>query len=140
MEFKGEYRFLSNMYQYPQIRYGKGVYSCVESAFQAAKCASDKERKLFESLNGFQAKARGQTVVMVPNWEKIKVNIMKSLVEQKFDNWKLRQKLREVKGDIYEDNGWKDDFWGRYHGTGANHLGKILMEIRDSIEASVIKI
>ena len=140
MQFKGQYRFLSNMYQYPQIRFGKGVYSCVESAFQAAKCASDKERQLFESLNGYEAKALGKTVLKRRDWEKIKVNIMKSLVEQKFSNWKLRQMLREVEGEIVEDNYWQDTFWGRYNGTGANHLGKILMEVRESIEANVIKI
>lgn len=31
-----------------------------------------------------------------------------------------------------EENNWGDKFWGTVNGVGENHLGKILMRIRDN--------
>lgn len=36
-----------------------------------------------------------------------------------------------MKGDIVEHNTWNDTFWGVCNGTGENHLGEILMDLRD---------
>ncbi len=35
-------------------------------------------------------------------------------------------------GEIVERNTWNDTFWGVCKGKGENHLGILLMEIRDS--------
>jgi hypothetical protein len=42
--------------------------------------------------------------------------------------------LLATKGhDLAEGNWWGDTFWGTCKGTGHNHLGKILMDIRSEL-------
>ena len=41
-------------------------------------------------------------------------------------------KLQLIEGEIVEENTWGDTFWGVCKGVGENHLGKLLMEIRDA--------
>jgi len=43
----------------------------------------------------------------------------------------LARKLLDIKGEIEEKNSWNDTFWGTYNGAGENHLGKLLMKIRE---------
>lgn len=38
-------------------------------------------------------------------------------------------------GEIVEENSWRDTYWGVCKGVGENHLGKILMKIRDELIA-----
>lgn len=47
----------------------------------------------------------------------------------------LRNKLINT-GDAYlkETNTWNDTFWGISNGIGQNHLGKILMQIREEMK------
>ena len=35
--------------------------------------------------------------------------------------------------ELVEDNWWGDKFWGVCNGEGENHLGKLLMKIRDEL-------
>ena len=35
--------------------------------------------------------------------------------------------------ELIEGNVWNDTFWGVCNGKGHNHLGKILMKVRDEI-------
>ena len=37
--------------------------------------------------------------------------------------------------ELVEDNAWGDTFWGRCNGIGKNHLGKILMVIREELRS-----
>tara|TARA_Y100001963_G_C6403607_1_gene275243 strand:- start:57 stop:455 length:399 start_codon:yes stop_codon:yes gene_type:complete len=130
MIFRNEYYFLSNMYPC-NICYEEGSYKSVESVFQMMKCADDNEKKGFEFLNGFEAKKRGRRVKLRSDWHEVKVDVMKSILESKFSNPELLNKLKAVKGEIVEDNHWGDRYWGRCNGVGKNMLGKLLMEIRD---------
>jgi predicted NAD-dependent protein-ADP-ribosyltransferase YbiA (DUF1768 family) len=52
----------------------------------------------------------------------------------KYQDPVLRSKLLAT-DDAYleETNGWFDRFWGVCLGTGHNHLGKILMKVRQRI-------
>lgn len=135
MFFRDQYWFLSNMYPC-EIRItfppNKEVYTfkCVESAFQACKCIERIHE--FESLDGFQAKKLGRKVTLRSDWEQVKLLIMRNLVRVKFQQHPdLHQKLKEVSGPIVEENTWGDKYWGICNGIGKNHLGEILMEIRD---------
>lgn len=68
------YEFLSNM-QPVLIRLPTGeTFSCVESAYMAHKPETLDRR--FSSLNGFQAKKLGKTLVLRPDWEEVKIPIM----------------------------------------------------------------
>ena len=134
MLFRDKLWFLSNMCKV-DVSYEGEVYQCVESAFQAAKCKNKKDRLKFVALNGFEARKLGKEVAIKKNWNDIRIDVMRGLLVQKFNSvtepW-FGEWLGKVEGKIAEDNWWGDTFWGRVNGTGANHLGRLLMEIRDS--------
>jgi ribA/ribD-fused uncharacterized protein len=69
-----------------------------------------------------------------PDWEQVKIKIMEHCLLQKFaPKTKLLDKLLATKDlEIIEGNTWGDVFWGQCPlGTGENHLGKLLMKIRE---------
>lgn len=37
--------------------------------------------------------------------------------------------------ELVEGNNWNDTYWGVCKGVGENHLGKILIRIRDGLDA-----
>ena len=135
MRFRNEYWFLSNMYPcsiwYEGALDGKYIFRSVETIFQMMKCDDDNEKKGFELLNGFEAKKRGRRVKLRSDWHEVKVSVMREILEHKFELPELINKLKEIKGEIVEDNHWGARYWGRCNGTGKNVLGKLLMEIRD---------
>ena len=60
---------------------------------------------------------------------------MKEIVTAKFEqNELLRQRLKET-GTAYliEGNTWGDTFWGKVDSKGENHLGLILMDVREEL-------
>lgn len=129
--FAGKYRFLSNFYPAPVIYSGK-IYPTVENAYQAAKCASDDNRTLFELWTPAKAKRMGQSVFIRDDWEDVKISIMRRLVYCKFSyHTDLTQQLLDTgHAELIEGNTWGDKFWGVCSGVGENHLGKILMHVR----------
>ena len=136
MVFRGSFDFMSNMYNCT-IMYNGCKYSCVESAFQAQKCADEVEKKLFNHIDGFLAKKYGKKVSLRKDWNKVRVPIMEEIVRAKFSQHPdLANKIAKVEGVIQEDNSWHDTFWGVCNGEGANNLGKILMKIRDELNSS----
>lgn len=133
--FHGTYRFLSNFYPV-EVSFAGNVYPSVEHAYQAAKTLDEDARKLISKLKtAGQAKRYGRRVKMRPDWDHVKLNIMKELLKQKFDRdlnpdlWMLLSKTGKRK--LVEGNTWHDTYWGVCNGIGANHLGRLLMEIRD---------
>lgn len=136
MIFRDEYWFLSNFYPV-EIECAGLKFKCVESAFQAYKCANVEDRKLFVNLNGAEAKKLGRKIPMRKDWEDIKVKVMYRLVMQKFNrNPSLLNQLKDIKGIIIEDNTWNDTFWGMCNGKGRNTLGVILTAVRNELSAS----
>jgi predicted NAD-dependent protein-ADP-ribosyltransferase YbiA (DUF1768 family) len=71
---------------------------------------------------------------MRPDWESVKLQVMEDLLVQKFADEHLEKQLQETgDADLIEGNYWGDDFWGVDKKKGGkNHLGKLLMKIRDS--------
>ena len=129
-----EYRFLSNFYPSP-ITYEGIRYPTVEHAFQAAKSlkASDKFCIAALSTPG-KAKRAGRGLKLREDWEAVKLNVMKYLLILKFQDKVLKEKLLETKGkELVEGNYWLDYFWGVCAGKGQNHLGKLLMQVRDEL-------
>ena len=133
-EFRNDNYFLSNFYECP-VTYDGLTYRNNEAAFQAQKCINPKDREQFTTINSSEAKKLGRRVLLRKDWEDIKVQVMKEIVTAKFEqNEDLQQKLLDT-GDAYleEGNTWGDRIWGTVNGTGANNLGKILMEVRENI-------
>ena len=131
--FRGKYFFLSNMFNM-NIMMGGKEYTCTEAVFQSIKTKDPDERAKFAGISGKEAKRLGRSVRLRPDWDKIKVEVMKWVIHQKFQDPELRQLLIDT-GDeeLVEGNTWGDTFWGVCNGYGKNMLGKILMEERESI-------
>lgn len=137
--FRGEYEFLSNFYPSLLIVDGQ-PYSTIEHAFQAAKTDDPVLRENIRTASTPRdAKKLGRSVPLVADWDQKRLDVMASLVQQKFqDHRDLKLRLLFTgKKVLVEGNTWKDQFWGvTKDGDGKNHLGTILMKVRDQIRAS----
>ena len=140
-EFEGEYRFLSNFFSSPiKVNTAAGifVFPSVENAYQAAKCNKISDIKQFTDCFAGVAKKLGRNVELRPDWNKIRLQVMTNLVEIKFQtNAELKHKLLQTEHlQLVEGNYWHDNYWGNCICTkcsnieGQNHLGKILMQLR----------
>jgi N-glycosidase YbiA len=133
--FSGEYRFLSNFWPC-EIKYEGKTYPSTEHAYQAAKTLDIKERnKIRDAKTPGDAKRLGRKITLRSDWESVKLQVMENLVRQKFfDNPKLGKKLIDTgEQELIEGNTWGDKVWGQVNGVGQNHLGKILMKVRQSL-------
>lgn len=135
--FTGPYAFLSN-FALCNIELDGEEYDSVEHAYQAAKTLDENERYIVRSaIWPRDAKRAGRRVTLRPDWEQIKVQVMWSLVWQKFTrpdrrgrNY-LADRLLDTQLEVLvEGNTWGDQVWGVYNGHGLNLLGNILMQVR----------
>lgn len=105
-QFKDEYDYLSNRFGCRFVWQGV-QYGNAEAAFQSSKCEDEAAR----------------------------LAIMKSILQAKFEqNPALMEKLKQTGNRILiNGNNKQETFWGvdLYSWQGENHLGKILMYIRD---------
>jgi ribA/ribD-fused uncharacterized protein len=134
-EFQGEYRFLSNFW--PALVVLDGVeYPTVEHAYQAAKTFPEWRFRFRRGTAG-QAKRASRDVPLRLDWNEIRVDVMRGLLEQKFAaGTALASQLLQTSGELQEGNTWGDTFWGVCHSRGENTLGKLLMEIRENLLAA----
>lgn len=136
--FRGLYFFLSN-YHPAQVEYEGVVYPTVEHAYQAAKSISGVYRQeVSVCQTPGNAKRFAERMLthygQRSDWAEIKLSVMRSLLERKFQISFLRAQLLNT-GDefLVERNTWGDKFWGEYRGEGENHLGRLLMEVRENL-------
>lgn len=130
-EFRGKYYFLSNFYEAPVTIDGI-TYQNNEAAFQAQKVFGE-ERLKFQDISAKDAKHLGRRVRLRPDWEEVKVDLMRKIVKAKFEqNQDLMTSLLKTEGEVLvEGNTWGDRTWGVSGGVGQNLLGKILMDVRE---------
>ena len=135
--FSGKYRFLSNFYPSVVI-WSSWEWPTVEHAYQAAKSPQDEAYRLacYNAETPGAVKRLGQKCKLRPDWEAKKVQIMRDLVEWKFQQHaELGNKLLATGSEeLIEGNHWGDVFWGVCRGYGENHLGKILMAVRTELQ------
>lgn len=134
--FRREYFFLSNFYEAP-VSYRGLTYKNNEAAFQAQKTLDEGQRMKFQKYSGAKAKQEGRRLILRPDWEQIKYQVMKEICLCKFiQNYGLLVQLLKTGAEIIqEENTWGDTTWGTVNGVGENHLGKILMNLRDIVFA-----
>jgi len=136
--FTGKYRFLSNFFLSPISIFGIDFPS-VENAYQAAKCDNPEDRWKFRDITPGAAKKLGRTVKLRADWESIKLNAMLDLLRLKFKG-NLGFRLINTKDwELIEGNPWGDTFWGVCRGVGENHLGKLLMQVRQELHDNPIE-
>lgn len=137
--FEGKYSFLSNFYA-SEINFMCHKYKTAEHAYQAAKAVDLGDRNhIIEAPTPDQAKLIGRKIKIRSDWEQIKDKVMYAVVEEKFRyNDFLRKKLLDTgNATLIEGNWWHDNYWGDCHCPkcknipGQNHLGKILMQVRE---------
>lgn len=143
-----KYSFLSNFYAC-QVEYEGITYPTSEHAFQAAKSLDPDIRKWIAAApTPGQAKRRGRSIELRPDWEKIKDQVMFDIVREKFKNEDMRARLLMTIGEGYdgfcEDNYWHDNYWGDCNCErcknieGKNMLGKILMDVANEVVEEII--
>ena len=138
-KFHGEHRWLSNFWPAP-VYWAGLLHKTVEHAYQAAKSTDDNERAIiWIAATPGVAKKLGKKLKHVdPNWDNRKRAVMENLLVQKFSKDPLRQMLLDTgTEELVEGNTWGDTFWGVCDGVGENHLGKLLMKIRNEIRKEV---
>jgi len=131
-----EYKFLSNMY--PVMIDG---YKSVESFYVAMKTKNKTIRAQIREMSGMDAKKFGQTIVLREDWDAIRFDVMHYALNIKFAaGTELANKLLATGYiQLVETNYWHDNFWGNCYcdkcanTKGENHLGKMLMEIRENL-------
>ncbi len=153
-KFFGDYRFLSNFWpapidvpiifsgrnhkDEPALRVQHVKFPSVEHAYVAAK-SMDPEFQLQVAAieKAGDVKKLGRTVKLRPEWDQVKLNIMRMLVTKKFKShddlaWSL---MATGDAELIEGNTWGDTYWGVCKGVGENNLGKILMAIRTELQS-----
>ena len=132
----GERFFLSNFYPHPFVFQGR-EYPTAEHAFQAAKCVDAAEaERVRQAATPSAAKQVGRRVQLRQGWNDIRVDVMREVLEAKFADPDLRARLVATGTDeLVEENTWNDRFWGRSRGVGKNVLGRLLMDLRDSLRS-----
>jgi len=136
-KFNGEYRFLSNFFESPQIVNGI-KYRCNENYFQAMKIIDVDVHKIIATFSPNKAKKFGRSLQLRPDWDIVKNNFMLIGVIHKFQqNEYLAKKLKDTgESLLIEGNQWHDNYWGNCscnrckNIVGENKLGKILMVVR----------
>lgn len=136
LEFQANYKWLSNFARVP-ITLDGITYQSVEHAFMSAKCDDPDWKRFCQTTHspGIVKKA-SRNVKLIENWDIVKINIMRQLIDQKFDKEPFRSLLITTNSrHIQEGNRWGDRFWGVdiNSGIGENWLGNIIMEKRSRL-------
>lgn len=127
MKFRGEFGFLSNFWACDIAG-----YPSVEHFYQAMKVLDKGVR---EAIRRAETPGKAKRMVrrfeLREDWDEIKLEVMRYALRIKFSDPKLLARLKSIEVEIVEHNTWGDTFWGVCDGIGENHLGKLLMEVRD---------
>lgn len=138
--FDKKWAFLSNFY-WSEIEFEGITYPTNEHFFQAMKTLDlNERRRIANALTPGIAKRMGRSVTLRPDWEDVKIDVMREGLYRKFADEQLADWLLET-GDekLVEGTWWHDRFWGvckcaKCGGKGENHLGQLLMEVREALK------
>ena len=136
LEFRGPTRWLSN-FHVEEFEWQGKVYKTSEHAYQAAKASNVADHEYVRSASTSSgAKNRGNRIKLRSSWNDTRLDAMYSVLKAKFAQEKLIALRLVETGDCHleEGNAHGDVFWGTVDGKGENHLGKILMQIRQELK------
>jgi len=138
--FTKDFFFLSNFFPC-EVVYEGIKYPSSEHAYQASKTLDLDERKRIVALStASESKKAGRKVVLRDDWEQVKDNVMTNIVSAKFNQNSILKDclLLTENEELVEGNWWHDTHFGVCNGVGENKLGKILMEVRESLRESSV--
>lgn len=148
--FDGRWNFLSNFYTC-EIEYQGIVYKSVEAFYVAQKCKNDQmingiyytpadfKEMIARTSSPGHVKKIGQKMKIRSDWDEKKLDFMNWGIREKFKKEELKDLLLSTDNLLLiEGNFWHDNFWGSCYcdkcgNRGKNHLGKILMKVRDEL-------
>lgn len=134
-QFKNEYRWLSN-FAVCRIKIGDFIYNSTEAAYQSEK-SDDINWKIFCRDNrAGVVKKKSREITLTNDWNMRKVNVMRIITDQKYNQTPYKEMLIATGERIIEEgNTWNDTFWGidLITGKGDNNLGKIIMDKREEL-------
>lgn len=137
--FREEFSFLSNFASFETPLKGEGLsFPSNEHFYIAMKTVDNEIRKQVSEHPPKGLKKFGRSFTIRDDWGDIKLQVMEYGLRWKFSNSnpRLRSKLISTSEyELIEYNWWNDKFWGvcLKTGEGENHLGKLLMKVRDDI-------
>jgi N-glycosidase YbiA len=149
-KFEGRYSFLSNFY--PSVIEHQGIkYPTVEHYYVAMKVNNEQLiNGMYYTVGDFRemiakvetpglVKKIGRKVKLRNNWDSYKFEVMNWAVREKFKDVNLAQMLIDTgEQELIEGNWWHDNLFGscicnKCSNNGKNHLGKILMQVRNEL-------
>lgn len=139
---KRERKFKFSNFQPFNITYQDVVYRSVEHLYQAMKFRDEDYRQMIADCPT-AAKAKKTARILAdsirPDWDQLKLGVMRVGLSHKFaPGTTYHDQLMATEGEIVEDNWWHDNFFGNcfcedcLRSEGLNHLGRMLMEIREN--------
>ena len=151
-QFKGQYEFLDPAY-YCLAEYDGELYNSAEAAFLAAQFDSAYFRSMFRNpvLPMWRARQLAKKLKQRHDWTPaLSLKVMRQITLDKFRRSpNLRSLLLATRDElIVAENNWHEQFWGcctcntqpgkygrRFSCSvpGRNHLGEILMSVRDQL-------
>ncbi len=116
-------------------------WQTVEHYYQAQKFVGTAEAAIIPVIHAVKtpeeaaALGRDCTRQVRPDWEQVKISVMREAVLQKFLTHKDIQAILLATGDtLLVENSPTDYYWGcGVDKTGQNHLGQVLMSVREQI-------
>lgn len=132
--FTARYRFLSNFHP-AVVKFNHIEFPTVEHGYVAARTLDIKAQEAIAALpSPAAAKKAGKTLVIRDDWDAVKLIYMEDLLRQKFVGPLADALIATAPMELIEGNWWGDTFWGESPvGQGKNHLGKLLMQIREDL-------
>lgn len=128
--------FLSNFYE-RSFEYSERKWASSEHAYQAMKSPVISQQDWVRaSVSPGQAKKRGRQLAIIRDgWDDQKLFFMEDILHHKFIDGYLRSLLLQTgDAELIEFAPWNDQFWGvNADYQGENHLGRILMKVREEI-------
>ena len=151
-QFKGQYEFL-NPASYCLVEYDGELYNSAEAAFLGAQFDSAYFRSMFRNpvLPIWRARELAKKLEQRQDWPPaLSIETMRQITLDKFSRTpKLRSALLATCDEqIVAENNWHEQFWGcctcatrpgKYGQRpscsvpGRNHLGEVLMSVREQL-------
>lgn len=141
-----KYGFLSNFYIGGKFDMGDGlgaIYRTGEHAFQAYKATTEGDfNRVVTATSPGVSKARGRKVKLRRDWELVKYDVMRAVLNAKFAAGRPEADLLLRTGDalLVEGTDWGDKVWGvlNENGYGRNWLGELLMARRAVLRSGAL--
>lgn len=135
------YPEFSNYHLSPFI-YNGIQWGSVEAAFQAQKVLDREVQEEFSCMMPGVAKREGRRVLLRPDWEQVKYDLMYEICLAKFSQNEYLKSLLLSTGDnllVEDTTGWHDNIWGCCtcskcaNRISENRLGVVLMRVRGTL-------